>query len=623
MSGFIVNPPIKNDANYYRNDDNVVQRILRGECMLVPGLRRSGKTSFLYKVERAAKAAGLKSLFFDLPDFFVNENPAKEVKLAAQQIAASVDAIILMDEAEAFKDDPNHLAQLLKACHNRTLVMSSAPVFVLELDRYPDLIQKCVEGLHRHLLGPLSWDESLALLSQSKLQRPSPLKADAIEEVKQSGDRLPIILQALGAKYADDFALSVSLAGLGTRILQGLTPKAKDAFISAAHGGRPASDSTEVKLLTALGALRCDQDGAQVAGQTLNDVIRESSQPPNVVVAEGARPNAAQPAEDWQPYASILHLSDLHFGPHCIEPHASASQFTRLKSILEKDGIVPDFIVVTGDLSWSGHRDELKEAEKFLESLAKWTAKRKGWKEHRGRGRFILIPGNHEAAWSLTNGLTDAEVETWSCYSLAPFASFVNRFHGGDVFWDVERPCQIRSFKEPSLAFISVSTSHLITQKSKRGRFGDAVRNEVVRLLDTKDVKNARFRICLIHHNLRSFHDDGQVIQDAERAMLIFRKCKPGFDFILHGHVHQGEVSFFAPREGASIPYSAVGSFGVRVEHRPGDDVVGRVGNEFALVYLETNGTGRRFTTQFYQLNYTPTGDYEWQPGKRVTSDNL
>lgn len=622
MSGFIVNPPIKSDANYYREDDKVMQRILRGTSMLIPGLRRSGKTSFLFKVARAAEAAGRRCLFFDLPDFFAVKNTAKEVKAAARQIEESPNAIILLDEAEAFKDNQNHLAVLLHACRNRTFVMSCAPVFVLEIGRYTDAIQKCIEGLVRHLLGPLTWEESLALLTQSKQQRPSRLGEDVIEEVRQSGDRLPIILQALGAKYAENQSLSVTLAGLGPRVLMGLTPQAKAAIILAAHGGRPATNSAEVRLLAALGALRCEKGGALVAGQTLNDVIRESSQPPNVG-ANGAALPVAPRAEDWQPYASILHLSDLHFGPHSIEKHAAETQFERLKSALEKDGITPDFTVVTGDLSWSGHRDELKEAEKFLESMAKWYEKKKGWKKQRARERFILIPGNHEAAWALTNGLAAEEVETWSCYSLAPFASLVNRFHEGKVFWDVERPCQSRCFDEPSLAFISVSTSHLITQKAKSGQFGELVRKEVVRLLETKKVKDARFRIGLIHHNLRSFHHDGQVILDAEGALLNFGKCKPGLDMLLHGHVHHGEVSYFAPREGATIQYSAVGSFGVRAAHRPGDDERGRVSNEFAVVYLETNGTGRRFTTQFYQLSYTPTGDWEWQPGKRATSNNL
>lgn len=622
MSSFIVNPPIRSDADYYRADDDVVQRILDGESMLVPGLRRAGKTSFLLRVGRAATAAKRKSLFFDLYDFFITRRFAKEVPAVANEIRASDNAIILLDEAEVFRNEQKYLKQLLSACRDHTFVMTCAPVFILELDKYSDWIQARVEQLHRHLLGPLSWEEALNLLSQSKRPRPVTLEKDVIEEIRRSGDRLPIILQALGAKHVDGSNLYGSLAQFGTRVLMGLTPKAREAFVLAAHGGKPAPNSTEVKLLTALGGLRNDKGNGRVtiAGKILDNVIRESSEPPPI---EGKARRAVLPAAEWIPYATILHLSDLHFGPHCIEMNAAESQFGRLRSALERDHVSPDFVVVTGDLSWSGHRDELKDAEKFLELLSKWLSKSRRWTDKQTRKRILLLPGNHEAAWALTNGLNEEERATWSCYSLAPFASLVHRFHRGDVFWDVERACDKRCFDEPSLAFVSISTSHLITQESKRGQFGDMVRNEVVALLDQKDVRQARFRIGLMHHNLRAFQKDGQVLLDGESAWLHFAKCKPGLDFVLHGHVHQGEVNFFAPREGAAIQYSAVGSFGVRATHRPGDDLVGRVPNEFSIVCPETNGTGRRFTTQFYELTHTPTGDWEWRSAKRTSSKSL
>jgi hypothetical protein len=91
---------------------------------------------------------------------------------------------------------------------------------------------------------------------------------------------------------------------------------------------------------------------------------------------------------------------------------------------------------------------------------------------------------------------------------MAPFANFVNRFHKGDVFWDMERPCQSRCFSDPSLAFISISTSHFITKNRKEGEFGEFIQDQVVSLLEQDDVKNARFRIGLIHHKPRIKSDN-------------------------------------------------------------------------------------------------------------------
>jgi len=43
-----------------------------------------------------------------------------------------------------------------------------------------------------------------------------------------------------------------------------------------------------------------------------------------------------EPAGTWQRHARILHLSDLHFGPHCIEQKRSAEeQLERLTAVLD------------------------------------------------------------------------------------------------------------------------------------------------------------------------------------------------------------------------------------------------------------------------------------------------
>jgi hypothetical protein len=614
MGKFIICPPIKDDLDYYRFDDEIIGNILRGESMLIAGLRRSGKTSFLYRLQRAA---GAGCLLFDVRDFYFEGDPAELVGRAAQRIKSSPGTLVLLDEVEVFAGaELELLEQFIKACRDCTIAMTCAPSFVLELSAYPEAIRNLIEGYPRHLLGPLTREEAEALLLQSKRKKEPAVSKSVLKRILRGGDRLPIVLQALGGKYADGKDISVTLAGVGNSILQGLTDAASETLVQAAHGRTVSTDSREVKLLVALGALRLSRGGQEVsvAGDTLTDLIRESSRPPVNGLASGGV--TAAPAVNWERYARILHLSDLHFGPHCIESngHAVGNQLTRLIDVLEQDEIVPDYITVTGDLSWSGHRSELKAAEDFLEGLVRWFAKARKLKDRFARQRILLIPGNHEAAWALTNGLKEDEVDDWACFSLAPFANLVNRFYRGDAYWDMENPCHCRCFGEPSVAFISISTAHFITQKEKAGKIGSVIQEEIVNLLEQKGVKGARFRIGLMHHNIRPFHDDGRVIRDSEAALLRIARCKPGLDLFLHGHVHQGEVDVYKPRKGMNdVPYSAVGSFGVRAEHRPGDEIRGRIHNEFAVVDLEIDGTGRRFVTQFYELISTTTSNWEWK----------
>ncbi|OQB22308.1 MAG: Calcineurin-like phosphoesterase [Euryarchaeota archaeon ADurb.Bin190] len=612
MTHYIVNPPIRDDLDYYRNDDDIIENILSGQSTIVLGLRRSGKTSFLYRVQRKALKDGKPTLFFDSRDFLISSDPAEEARQAILKIRASPKSLILVDEVDILFQQENSAIwqQLLANFRNHVAVMTCASVFLYELAQYPSAIREFFENCYRHPIGPLSKDEAFDLLSQSKRRDTSPIPAQLIEEIWSSGDRLPIILQALGEKNVNRVELAVSLAGVGVSILSGLAPKVKGALIAAAHRNQLDPDLPEVKFLITLGAILEKNEKAVIAGKVLGDVIRES--------ADSTQVSAISP--NWKRCARILHLSDLHFGPHCIEKpeNAISRQFFRLKFVLEKDSIFPDFVVITGDLSWSGHPNEYTIAEIFLEELASWLAKIRKLSKRAARRRILILPGNHDAAWSLTNGLKPEDTGEWVHYALSPFANFVNKFHRGEIIWDLEHPCQKRCFKQPSIAFILISTSHFVTKENPKGEFGNNVQDLVVELLEKTDVKRALFRICLFHHNLRSFHNEGITIKDGESALLRFALCKPAPDLILHGHVHQGETDVFQPRKGLNkIPYSAVGSFGVRSKERPGDETRGRVDNEFAIVDLETDGTGRRFVTQFYRLRYSPAGDWQWEAGSK------
>jgi 3',5'-cyclic AMP phosphodiesterase CpdA len=112
------------------------------------------------------------------------------------------------------------------------------------------------------------------------------------------------------------------------------------------------------------------------------------------VTAPGARAAADATARKARPerrYAparelTVLQLSDLGFGP------THDSLFARLREDLAKladgQGLWPDLVVVTGDLTRRGLRSEFEQATAFLEQLC--TAV--GLPRH----RVAIVPGNHD-----------------------------------------------------------------------------------------------------------------------------------------------------------------------------------------------------------------------------------
>jgi hypothetical protein len=622
MSHFLVNPPIRDDRDYYRFDDYIVERVLSGQSILAIGLRRSGKTSFLYRIQRSAEEDGRQALFLDPDDFFASENPDQAVSKAINDIKNHKDAIILLDEVEVFMGKSRYiLTKLLSVCMKRIVVITCAPIFLTKLETYSKVVQKFIETCYKHQIGPLNDDEAFALISQKKRGHSSSISKSNINEILQSGERMPIILQALGAKFADNIDITISLAGFGNFVLTGLSNQSRDALVLAAHGKTPSLEKHEMQLLIALGALKKQNVGKKkkiiIYSLIMEECIRHCS---NLSSVRGSNKALYIPSkENWIKHARILHLSDLHFGPKYIEDDKPVNiQLKKLITAVEKFEIIPDFIAITGDLSWSGNPKELKIAERFLEGLSRWLEDCHGFNQMEARNRFLIVPGNHESSWSLSSDLKSKDKRDYIIFSSAPYANFVNRFYKGLVFWDLESPCLVRHFGNYAISFITISTAHLITKEEPEGRFGDKLCEEICKLLESTNVQKSRFRIGMMHHNLRSFHKDGRHIKDIEEAGIEFAKCRHGFDLILHGHVHHGEVDIFQPRgHHPPLNYSAVGSFGVQADHRPGDSKRGRVPNEFAVVELQTNGTGRRFQTQYFIHTHTTSGGWEWEIGRK------
>jgi 3',5'-cyclic AMP phosphodiesterase CpdA len=96
----------------------------------------------------------------------------------------------------------------------------------------------------------------------------------------------------------------------------------------------------------------------------------------------------------------IIHLADIHFGrDHCfsagdkdgVEYLTKGSLAESLIDDIKSIGSTPDLVIVSGDLTSSGGRQEYNEAELFLKELSQ--------KLNLDTSRFLIVPGNHDVFW--------------------------------------------------------------------------------------------------------------------------------------------------------------------------------------------------------------------------------
>lgn len=613
-SYYIVNPPITSDDDYYRNDDGIVDRVLKGTSMIAVGHRRSGKTSFLYKIRRYAKNGGLPTIFQDLGDL-IRLRDVSEVNDIISTIQDTPKAIVLLDEAEVLDEWPNNLVKrLFKTIVGHNVVMSCCPSFVVDKDRIFDkdrAIKHYLDDFEYHFLGGLTDGEAEELISLKKKPGRCRFAKDKVRKILVEDERIPIVLQAICKSETLGIPVSTLLQNFGPTVLTGVTKEMKEILISCANKLviREVSEK-ELDILMSIGLLKnCDMKvvlASEIVGKLIKAFTKDFS--------DGE--------ETWRHLARILHLSDLHFGKHSSEPEKSSFRhFERLKAVILDENITPDFVVISGDLTWTGRPQEFETVEEFLNELVGLVSKIRKLSEGEVRKRFIIVPGNHEASWYLSIGLRKipkrlVEIDTFEkerlgFFSVGPYANFINRFYDGWQFWDMEFPCMIIPFEEFSICFIALSTVHYITEEQKLGKFGSRVLERAAKKLEEEKVRECTFRIGVWHHNLRP--DEGICIKDVEGACQVFAKYSPGIDLALHGHVHQGSCDSYTPLNGLRpIPYSSVGSFGVRAEDRPGDRLRGSVPNEFSIIDLETSKSRRRFSTQYYQLDLSIADREKW-----------
>ncbi|MCU0289366.1 MAG: metallophosphoesterase, partial [Acidobacteria bacterium] len=259
---------------------------------------------------------------------------------------------------------------------------------------------------------------------------------------------------------------------------------------------------------------------------------------------------------------TILHLSDIHFKKKKEEDDKSFRHTVQerlidaVKEHAGKEGN-PDFVVITGDIAFSGKKEEYDEAFMFLSSLKVVLPK---------DTEFLVVPGNHDVDREqideffflqkhiVREDLTDKflenekKVKNYINVKVKAYQDLIHRLNP-DLYQSKEDYFWVKNYKEKNVAFLGLNSAWAC--EGDEDRFNIALGYAQLTGALGKVEKNAA-KIILMHHPPFDWLKD----METNRAEL-FKNCR----LLLHGHTHSDRAHIFKDPAHACICLGANASY--------------------------------------------------------------
>jgi len=199
----------------------------------------------------------------------------------------------------------------------------------------------------------------------------------------------------------------------------------------------------------------------------------------------------------------LLHISDIHFGPHHLpEVMAGVHHLIALRQ--------PDLVVISGDLTQRAKVEQFREARAFVDHVPVPT---------------LTVPGNHDVPM----------YRVWERL-LAPYGAY--RKHFAEEMEPI--------FEDDEMVVIGVNTAWNFTVKD--GRITPASLRRLARRL--RDAPAGKARVVVAHQQVvpPPRFDTQRVLLGAAEMVQVLRDG--GVDLVLSGHLHQtwiGDTEAYYP----------------------------------------------------------------------------
>ena len=197
---------------------------------------------------------------------------------------------------------------------------------------------------------------------------------------------------------------------------------------------------------------------------------------------------------------TLVHLSDIHFG------RTDAAVVAAIVPLVHS--LLPDVVVVSGDLTQRAKPDQFRAARRFLDELPKPQ---------------IVVPGNHDVP--LYN------VFQRFLQPLHKYRRFVSQdlepFHADD-----------------EIAVAGINTARSLTFKD--GRVNDEQMQRLHARLAPLDDRMTKFVVTHHPFDLPEGFDEDHLVGGAKEAMGVFLRA--GADVLLAGHLHTSHIASTAIR---------------------------------------------------------------------------
>jgi len=314
---------------------------------------------------------------------------------------------------------------------------------------------------------------------------------------------------------------------------------------------------------------------------------------------------------------TLLHISDLQFGHNhrfgnlaVGDPEAgSDTLFERMAVALDErsaEGMVPEAIVVSGDLAEQGKPKEFKDAGEFLDKLATRLAV--------PRSRVVIVPGNHDVNWALSDShFKERQAEEklpvppywpkWKFYQ-SMFKTFFQEER--ELVFTSQQPWTYWVIEDLKLAVVGLNST-MAENHLKDGHYGwvgeEQLRAAAGFLAPFEE--RGWFRLGVVHHNpTRGATEDDENLRDAD---LLEQILGPHLHLLLHGHTHSSKYTILGER----LPVLSTGSAALRSKARPPE-----VPNQFQMIRLHRGGIER------CAFAYAPDSDQKrWIGDTRCSPD--